>query len=185
MSALKRNIFENPCSEKWESMSGLGENRKCDACNEIIHDLENFDLKSIATDYLNSGKCVKMNFNQVELFRHLKSVQNATGLSLLLLLSQPNIADAQFTSSPAETIIIKGRIKKEFAENSEIFVVSDQQRFSTKADENGEFTLAIPKNVEIEKSNIPRLVGRSIRREKINLHKVSLQRFRVIGTPSF
>lgn len=185
METTKKNIFENPCAERWDDMTISGANKTCATCNEVIYDLAHFDLKTIAKEYINSGKCVAMNSDQVTFFRHLRNIQSATGFSLLLLLSQPSLLEAQTNPTPVDSTVISGQINHEYNKNISVFAIVDGERYETISSEKGEFELVIPRKCKIELSNIKELGGRTIQRKKRNFGKVQLERFRTIGTPAF
>ena len=88
-----KNIFTNPCSEKWADMSGDDRARICAKCNEKVHDISERSLAEVSASYIDSNRCVKMNQDQLQFFQFLRSIPKVAGLSAALSLYP--FADAQ------------------------------------------------------------------------------------------
>lgn len=185
MAKSKKNIFTNPCSEKWENMDGSDRERLCKVCSEKIYDLTEVDLLTITRDYSNTGKCVRLDHAQAESLRYFRNIQRATGISLLMMLSTIQTAHSQDAILVEDTCIIKGKIKNKQKAHRYIFVEIDGQRFHTYTNKRGKFEISVPKDETIDSSNILQIRKLETNETMLKVHKVELEEIRVIGTPSF
>ncbi len=182
----KKNVFSNPCQEKWASMSGDERKRMCAQCKENVHDVSDLDLKTVAEKYVNTGKCVRMNTDQVQFFQFLRSIPKVAGLSAALSLFPFSELKAQEQEPKSEVCIIYGKVHSNVNSNRTVFVVIDGQTFETESDEFGSFKLTVPKGQKIENSNVKQLQNKTLKKDFIGIKKARIpdRRF-TIGTPSF
>ena len=183
----KKNIFTNPCSERWENMSGDKRKRMCDLCQENIHDVSHLDLATLASDYINSGKCVRMNPDQIQFFQFLRTIPKIAGLSAALSLYPFASTIAQNDSTAVSNCVVHGTVRGDQASNRSIFVVVNGNTYETRSDDHGSFKLTVPQGFKIESSNVKQLKNKTLKSEFIRIKKVRLPKlqFRTIGTPSF
>lgn len=183
----KKNIFTNPCSERWEDMTGDDRKRMCALCKENIHDVSHLDLATVATEYIDSGKCVSMNSDQIQFFQFLRSIPKIAGLSAALSLYPFASIQAQDDNSKDSICTIYGKVQGNSNSNRGIHIVINRETYATQSDDQGSFKISVPKGYKVESSNVKQLVDKKLNKEFIRIKKVRLPapKFRTIGTPSF
>lgn len=167
-------------------MRGDERQRMCSICKEKVQDISALSLKEISREYIDSGKCVKMNSDQIQFFHSLRSVSKAAGLSAALIFFPFSPIQAQDQTPNESHCLIYGKIKSNIVSNRNIYVIIEGKTYETKTTEHGTFKLKIPKGKQIEDSNIRRITNKKIEEDYIRLKRVRIPKgFNVIGTPSF
>ncbi|MDB5723609.1 MAG: hypothetical protein JWQ16_363 [Novosphingobium sp.] len=95
-----RVIFPKPCPEKWETMTPLGYNRSCALCENVIHDLTQYEVdeaEALLRD--NPEACVRAKIGPFGVVvmkatrsGNIRQVIATVGVSAGLLMSSPAIS---------------------------------------------------------------------------------------------
>ena len=193
---MKRNLLEdNPCPEDWERMKETGLGRHCEKCNHDLEDLTETPINEIIEKHVSANKCVRLSSSQIDVINFLRSKGKQTlTASLLMGASLINPAFSQTTDTTTahkDFCVLKGQLvvksrridlNKEPKAGNKVFIVINGQTFETKSDDKGYFSLKVPKNCEIEYSNIQQLTQKKIRNQRtINVRKVQESSIRQIG----
>jgi len=185
----KKNIFTNPCSEKWADMTGEERKRLCAKCKEHVHDVSHLSLSSVADAFIDSGKCVKMNADQIQFFQFLRSIPKVAGLSAALALYPFADTYAQDSIPENQMCVVYGKVHSNQISNRRIYVIVDGKTYETSSDEHGSFKIEVPIGKKIEDSNIRQLDRKKLKEPLTFLHKAKMPdlelKFTRIGCPAF
>lgn len=182
----KKNVFVNPCEEKWESMSGDKRRRMCAICKKNVHDVSQLELEAISSDYINSEKCVRMNTDQIQFFQFFRSMSRAAGLTAALSFLPIASVQAQDQDSNTKYCIVSGKIKSNVVSYRQVFVVVNGRKIETRSENDGTFKIMVPKGEKIQYSNIRKLNNKTLKEDVVSVRKVRMPKLSTfIGTPSF
>lgn len=165
-------------------MEGSGCVRQCNLCNQPIHDVSDIDLKTIAQEYLNTGKCVQMNAGQVDFFQYLRGMKHAAGITAALMLSTPATAQTE-EPDPIKECRVTGTLESGNKSNVLVYVYIDGKLYETQTDKTGFFSFTVPRNARIERSNIIKLNNKKCRGKNMFVKHAEIRVFKTIGCPAF
>lgn len=151
----KKFQIKEPCKQRWEDMQNVPDDKFCEVCTKKIWDLDCFSEKEIE-QILEDEKsiCGKISFLKPAL----------SSVMLALTLTSATHIQAQTNTSVVENvyqknITINGKlisINNVKLNSGEISLVTLGKLYTTKADEEGNFTLTFPEKVLV-KQNIIRI----------------------------
>ena len=178
----KEILNNNSCTKDWEKMSIIENGRFCSGCNKNLLDLTDEKLEVIATKHYGRNKCIALTNEQIEFFVYYKKIKRLALVSSLFFGTVfLNLTYGQSNEKHKDSCLIKGKLinkNKEIITNRSIYIyIKDSDIvYETKTNQNGEFKINLPKNCEIDYSNIDKLISKKTRNKKsINLRKVKLK----------
>lgn len=167
-------------------MDGDEQQRMCAICSKNVHNLSDQSLKTISENYVDSGRCVQLNSDQVQYFQLFRSLSKVAGLTAALSLFPVVNTYAQEQNTSAEFCIITGEVKSNIVSNRTVFVVVNGRTIETKSNAEGAFKLMVPKGETIQHSNVRKLNDKTLDTDFLKLRKVRMPKLtNFIGTPSF
>jgi len=170
---MKKEILNNEfCPEKWNEMAKVKNGRFCSKCEINLTDLSNLTIKEIAKKHYGRGKCVALNNDQIDFivnYRRIKTIAFAS--SLFIGTTFFNVSYGQSTTKNLDSCLIKGKVIVTEGEKITdraiyIYLKNSDSIYETRTNQKGEFSINLPKNSEIEHSNVSKLISKKTKNKK-------------------
>lgn len=179
----KEILNNNSCNQDWEEMRISKKGRFCLECNKNLSDLTEKTIENIVNNHYDKKKCVALTNDQIDFLINYKKIKTiALASSLFIGTTFFNLSYSQTALKHPDSCLVKGKVlndNKEIVVNRSIYIyIKDSDAiYETKTNENGEFVINLPKNCEIEFSNIKKLNSKKTRNKtSINLRNIKLKR---------
>lgn len=170
---MKKEILNNEfCPENWNEMTKVKNGRFCSKCEINLTDLSEFTIEEIAKKHYGQGKCVALTNDQIDFIVNYKRIKTiAIASSLFIGTSFFNVSYGQSKIKNIDSCLVKGKIigpedEKLTDRAIYIYLKNTDSIYETRTNENGEFSINLPKNSEIEHSNVPKLISKKTKNKK-------------------
>uniref|UniRef100_UPI00404B359C hypothetical protein n=1 Tax=Flavobacterium sp. TaxID=239 RepID=UPI00404B359C len=180
---MNKNLLNNEsCPEKWEEMTKIKQERFCSKCKIGLTDLTELTIENIAKNHYGKGKCVGLTNEQIDFiinYRQIKKIVIAS--SLFIGTTFFNLSYGQTAQNKVDSCLVKGKvvgIENEIVANRPIYIYikANDSIYETQTDENGDFSIYLPKNAEIKYSNVSKLISKKTKnRSLLNIRKSKLK----------
>ncbi|WP_290699465.1 hypothetical protein [Lacinutrix sp.] len=172
MKLKKVLLDDNACSENLHNMKFARNNRLCMKCDTVLPDLTETSLQDIANNHYGKNKCVILRSDQVEFLIYYKKIKTfALASSLFIGTTFINLAFAQTVEKQIDSCLITGtaigKEKNILADRQIYFLIKDSDSiYETRTNNKGEFVINLPKNCEIDFSNVKKMISKKTRNRK-------------------
>jgi len=170
---MKKEILNNKfCPENWNEMSKVKNGKFCSKCEINLTDLSKLTIEEIAKKHYGKGKCVALTNDQIDFIINYKKIKTiAIASSLFIGTTFLNLSYGQSKIKNVDFCVVKGKLigtEEEKLTDRPIYIYlkNTDSIYETRTNENGEFSINLPKNSEIEHSNVPKLISKQTKNKK-------------------